>query len=95
MASISRAISRTIADAVKAYEAKRHDFIADAENLKNRLFAHSELRQMIHSIKWRAKEPSHLKDSLERKARRAISGSGQFDITAENVFDTVPDLAGV
>ena len=92
---VSATISKEIAGAVKAFEAKLHDFETDAANLENRLLAHSELRKLIHSIKRRAKAPAHLKDSLERKARRAAERGRAFDITAENVFDKIPDLAGV
>lgn len=92
---VSAANSKAIANAVQAYEAKLHDFETDATNLQNRLLAHSELRKLVHSIKWRAKAPSHLRDSLERKAKRAADGGWAFDITADNVFDKIPDLAGV
>lgn len=95
MGKRTKSTAAIIDEAVKAFEAKRGDFETDATNLQNRLLAHSELRKMIHSIKWRAKAPSHLKDSLERKAKRAASGGPAFNITAENLFDKVPDLAGV
>lgn len=95
MAKLSKDITKSIADAVKAFEAKRQDFETDATNLQNRLLANAELKKLIHSIKWRAKAPSHLKDSLERKALRALQSKTAFDITADNVFDRLPDLAGV
>lgn len=95
MPKLTAATSKAIADAVSTFEAKREDFKTDAANLQNRLLAHVELKKLIHSIKWRAKEPSHLKDSLRRKAVRAIKEGTVFAITKENVFDRVPDLAGV
>ncbi len=84
-----------IREAVNAFAAKRNEFETDATNLQNRLLSHVELRKLIHSIKWRTKSPDHLKDSLERKAKRAAEGGTAFNITADNVFDKVPDLAGV
>ena len=95
MPRVPAATSKAIADAVKAFEAKRHDFQTDATNLQNRLLAHPDLKSLIHSIKCRAKEPSHLADSLQRKALRALKEGKAFDITEDNVFDIVPDLAGV
>jgi putative GTP pyrophosphokinase len=95
MAKLPAATKKAIADAVKAFESNRHDFETDATNLQNRLLAHPELKKLIHSLKWRAKEPSHLKDSLKRKAQKALVGGKPFDITSENIFDKVPDLAGV
>lgn len=95
MAKLSPKITKAIADAVAAFEAKRHDFETDATNLQNRLLAHPELKRLIHSLKWRAKESSHLADSLKRKAKKAIAAGKTFGISKENVFDNVPDLAGV
>lgn len=95
MAKLPAVTTKAIADAVKAFEAKRHDFQTDATNLQNRLLAHPELKKLIHSLKWRAKEPSHLKDSLKRKAQKALDAGKPFAITKDNFFDKVPDLAGV
>jgi len=95
MAKLSAAIKRTINDATKAFELQRHNFEADAKILQERLFTHPELKKLIHSLKWRAKEPSHLKDSLCRKAQKALAAGKEFDITQENVFARVPDLAGL
>src|SRR5437660_235633 len=95
MARLSALISKQIKDAVKAFEEKRSDFETDAINLQNRLLANTELKKLIHSVKWRAKDPTHLYDKLERKARIAIEKGKVFDITADNLFDELPDLSGV
>src|SRR5258707_10129081 len=95
MAKLPAATTKAIADAVKAFEAKRHDFETDATNLQNRLLSHPDLKKLIHSLKWRAKEPSHLADSLTRKALKSAAAGKPFDISKDNVFDKVPDLAGV
>jgi putative GTP pyrophosphokinase len=95
MVKLNATTLKNIADAVKAFEAKRHDFQADATNLQNRLLAHPELKSFIHSLKWRTKEPAHLEDSLRRKALRALREGRTFHITKDNVFENVPDLAGV
>lgn len=89
------AIKRDIAAAVKAFEDKRVDFETDAANLQNRLLANPDLKKLIHSLKWRAKDPAHLKDKLERIAAKALSEGREFRITDTTVFDELPDLAGV
>jgi len=95
MTELPTNISTQIAEAVGAFEAKRTDFEADATNLQNRLLANSDLKKLIHSLKWRAKDPTHLADSLQRKAIKKMKAGEEFMITADNVFDHVPDLAGV
>lgn len=95
MPKLPPAISKQIRDAVKAYVSKRSDFEADAANLQTRLLAHQELKKLIHSLKWRSKDPDHLTDKLERKARAALEKEAPFLITADNVFEQLPDLAGV
>jgi len=95
MAKLPAKIMKQITDAVKAYEDKRTDFEADATNLQNRLLANPELKKLIHSIKWRAKDPTHLRDKLDRKARLAQAEGKDFEISADNIFDKLPDLAGV
>src|SRR5688572_13463240 len=80
---------------VAAYDAKRSDFEGDAANLQTRLLANSELKKLVHSIKWRAKDPTHLHDKLCRKADKAREAGKPFTITEANLFDRLGDLAGV
>ena len=95
MAKLSVATTKAIANASKAFELNRHNFEADAKILQERLLAHPDLKKLIHSLKWRAKEPSHLSDSLRRKAQKALAAGKDFEISPANVFAKVPDLAGV
>lgn len=48
----------------------------------------------IHSIRHRVKDPSHLQDKLARKLLKTRVGE-QFEITPENVFEKINDLAGL
>lgn len=50
---------------------------------------HTQPFPVIHSIKSRLKDPSHLRDKLERKAKKGIV------IVPETLFKEVTDLAGV
>jgi putative GTP pyrophosphokinase len=95
MAKLSKALQKQISEAVEAFKAKRLDFETDATNLQNRLLANPELRRLIHSLKWRAKDPSHLQEKLVRKAAHAAELGKNFTITSANLFDLIPDLAGV
>lgn len=95
MARLPAKISKQITDAVKVFEEKRADFEADARNLQNRLLSNPDLKKLIHSLKWRAKDPTHLRDKLERKAKDAFEKGKDFLITADNLFDEIPDLSGV
>jgi putative GTP pyrophosphokinase len=49
----------------------------------------------IHSIRARTKDPEHLRDKLYRKLKRCKEEGNPFEITPENLFEKVNDLAGV
>jgi putative GTP pyrophosphokinase len=53
-----------------------------------------ELTKLIHSIRFRVKDPGHLRDKLLRK-KREETAEKPFDITTENLFLKINDLAGV
>lgn len=49
---------------------------------------------LIHSVKFRLKDPDHLRDKLERKMIEANEKGKRFMITAKNLFSKINDLAG-
>lgn len=49
---------------------------------------------LIHSVKYRFKDPLHLKDKLIRKAIEAKEKGRRFTITNKNLFSRINDLAG-
>jgi len=53
-----------------------------------------KLKELIHSVKFRIKDPSHLKDKLIRKYNEAIEKKKKFTITKDNLFVKINDLAG-
>jgi len=59
------------------------------------LFSDQELEPLVHSMKYRAKHPDSLRDKLQRKMRKALELGTEFDITPENLFEKINDLAGV
>lgn len=95
MDQLSANILTQIDDAVAYYETKVSSFKSDAETLASRLLGDSELKRAIHSVKWRVKEPSHLRDKLERRAKKAAREGVPFEVTQDNVIDSIHDLAGV
>jgi|SRR5208337_386997 len=52
------------------------------------------LSKLVHSVKRRMKEPSHLKDKLMRTLREAKESGKEFDITEDNLLVRVNDLGG-
>jgi ppGpp synthetase/RelA/SpoT-type nucleotidyltranferase len=59
-------------------------FISDSESL-----AH-----LIHSVKKRMKEPSHLKAKLIKKLRKSQEAGRELDINKENLLTEIIDLGG-
>lgn len=53
------------------------------------------LARLVHTFRSRVKDPQHLQDKLQRKAREAREKGTAFDITTENLFTKITDLAGV
>jgi ppGpp synthetase/RelA/SpoT-type nucleotidyltranferase len=54
-----------------------------------------ELKKFAHSVRSRMKDPDHLRDKLERKFRAAKEKGAPFDITPDNLFVRINDLAGI
>lgn len=53
------------------------------------------LNKLAHSFRYRLKDPEHLRDKLQRKMRNSLLANGEpFDITTDNLFLKVNDLAG-
>lgn len=66
--------------------------------IMNTLLTHlagsSELQKNVHSMKWRLKDASHLKDKLLRKRLEMKALGAKFEITEENLFTKINDLIG-
>lgn len=63
-------------------------------NLEGYIVISKTLTDLIHSTKYRIKDPEHLRDKLIRKAITSIENDTVFDITQENLFSKINDLAG-
>jgi putative GTP pyrophosphokinase len=52
------------------------------------------LSHLVHSVKFRLKDPSHLRDKLTRKMEKCVREGTAFPYTRENLFQEIGDLAG-
>ena len=94
MADLSPEQTATIEAIVTDYAKRRSLALRFSENLAT-LFSDQELAPLVHSMKYRAKHPDSLRDKLQRKMRKALELGKEFDITPENLFEKINDLAGV
>jgi putative GTP pyrophosphokinase len=59
------------------------------------LHGSTKLMGLVHSIRSRLKEPTHLRDKLERKLTACKANHQTFDIRPDNLLVRVNDLVGV
>jgi putative GTP pyrophosphokinase len=62
--------------------------------LKDHVLGDDELMKHVHSVKWRTKDPDHLRDKLTRKLAEHRAHHRPFKITKDNLFSKINDLAG-
>jgi putative GTP pyrophosphokinase len=92
---LSRRDRRQIDLAVQAFRDKRKLAETAAQQLSTALRESDDLAPYIHFMKYRTKDPAHLKHKLERKALERKAEGKQPNVTAANLFTKVGDLAGV
>ena len=92
--SIPDNIAIDIEAMVKMYEENLEEFGRLADGMYS-LFSSRKLRPLIHSIKVRVKDSTHLKDKLERKYLEATAVNLAFDISASNLYERITDLVGL
>jgi putative GTP pyrophosphokinase len=92
--TLSRQQRERINRLVEHYEANQADASKLLEILGVNIAADKDLKPYIHSTKSRIKDPSHLRDKLERKLRQAQAERRAFNITEDNLFVRINDLAG-
>lgn len=80
---------------VRHFEDNRDLFDRLASNLATLFTGNRHLPRLVHSVKWRVKEPSHLKDKLLRKLSKCRVEKVPFDIDRANLFEKMNDLAGI
>lgn len=90
----SRAEARLISELVQHYRKNREHFALVLDQLKGHILGDKELMSHVHSVKARVKDPGHLRDKLLRKLRQANEEHKPFNVTKDNLFLRINDLAG-
>src|SRR5580704_9659077 len=86
---------KQIEAAVAYYQLKRNLFETFAKSVVLAIEQHSELRKYTHFLKYRTKDPDHLRNKLTRKV---LDGKKKGKVPAfdeSNLFQKINDLAGV
>jgi len=83
-----------IEDLVAYFVSKQELFSIALYSLEGCVTISKNLKELIHSKKSRIKDPNHLRDKLIRKAQLAKLNGKEFDITTDNLFSKINDLAG-
>lgn len=82
-----------IEDVIDFYIENQHRLILFQKSVNAFFSEHPKLNQkpfpIIHSVKTRLKDPSHLKDKIERKLQKGIK------ISKENLLAEITDLIGI
>lgn len=92
---ISKKEEKRIDALVEHYKAHLMPYTRLAMGLRDLFTQNDRLPSFIHSLKWRVKDPDHLRDKLRRRMERAKEVGKAFDFEAGNLFERVTDLAGV
>ena len=85
---------KTVDKLVRHFDENREFFSTLLRQLVEALRAQSELRGLVHSFRSRVKESDHLREKLARKTIAARSSDAPLDITTDNLFTKITDLAG-
>jgi len=93
--SLPAATNKVIEECVEVFKQDLGAFKTMASNMTTAILNSSELAGHIHSVRSRTKDPFHLKDKLERKAREQLGKGRAFSITPSNLYKKIHDLAGV
>jgi putative GTP pyrophosphokinase len=94
MTGISATESRRIDALVNHYVSNREKFSTILYQLNGYSTASRVLGNLVHSAKQRTKDPKHLRSKLVRKLLESKASAEAFDITKDNLFKRINDLAG-
>jgi ppGpp synthetase/RelA/SpoT-type nucleotidyltranferase len=92
---LGKEIIKQIDAAVHFYIPRIQDYNNLAQRVNTDFTEKEDFKKLIHSSKFRPKDPEHLRNKLIREAYDALKKRKEFDITKKNVFSRVNDLAGV
>ncbi len=92
---IARADRALVDSLVEAYRRQKSQLEVFREQLLPALVGSTSLAQHIHSVRWRMKEPEHLREKLVRKVLEARGKGRPLEITPENLLRRINDLVGI
>lgn len=82
-----------IDDLIKLYKEHLYEYDRFLDTVRSYFQHEPSLNEMplpiIHSLKWRLKDPEHLRDKLQRKLEKGE------DINEHNLFEKITDFAGI
>ena len=93
--SLSHTDKKLIDDLVNCYKERQQDVKLFVNQVLGRLTETKNLFDQVHSIKWRVKDPEHLRDKLTRKILKAHKEGTVFDVTMDNLYARINDLGGL
>jgi len=93
--SLSKKVIAQIEGAVVHYENDFQSYVSLTSRVIADFANNQKLKNLIHSSKFRTKEPGHLRDKLIRIAKEAKKKGREFNISEKNIFTKINDLAGV
>lgn len=80
---------------VQYYMDNKGDLEAFLEGFAGQVLSSRLLKEHMHSVKWRMKDPDHLRDKLQRKMLEARKEGRTYNVTEKNLFWKITDLAGL
>lgn len=94
MKKLTAADMRRIGALVNHFIENKDKFSTLLYQLQGYVSSSKVLSKLAHSFKQRVKDPDHLQSKLERKLIEAKEIGSRFQITADNLFRVINDLAG-
>jgi len=79
---------------VTHFRSNYHQFERIVAEVNGAFTTDPALKPLVHSLKWRIKEPDHLREKLVRKWAEAKREEKAFKITSANLFRKINDLVG-
>ena len=92
---LSKTEKALIPKLVQYYVDNKADLEAFLEGFGGQIMGSKLLAEHMHSVKWRMKDPEHLRDKLKRKILEGKKKGKPYRVTEKNLFWKVSDLAGL
>ncbi len=91
----SKKVIKRIDHLIKHYQSKKETFERFTSNVYTLLSTQTLIAPHIHSLKYRVKDPTHLRQKLIRKANESKEKGEPFGINLDNLFSEIQDCSGV